>query len=768
MKFLILTYQSELVNNNNFELINLLSAKYAYFLKKYLIKHNPKIEIDCDELPLNDKTISSTNFMSKRDCFYDNCIITVYRGIDLLDKETFECLRKKITNKIIVISETSKITGREDINLFFLGKIKNNCSRISWMADSDFLYPEKDLSKLTILVDHNLNNNYKEASGFLPNKNLTEFVLMSLLNLKNKSNKIITGIYRKKPVEILHIGEKSIYKIDSINDIQLKQNNMDYSDLYRYYRRADIYICTNPSQIGTELVDVSMAGCLVVTFEKFVDMSLISKINHYIIPSVQVKDNCIDWNTIINKLDRHGTHNLIKNRLTYVNTVNKIMQLTNKKNKIAICFSGAIRSFDRCIPSITKYFLNNLPGADIYLHMWTFNDNNDEKTNSINYNFKWRKDNSDIYKIINILKPVKYEITEYNLEWEKIILEESGIDVDLFDDDTKKNYGFNCCSMYWKILKCFELVEDYSLDNNINYDLVIRARLDFIWEDHIYINNFVLSDDTVNLIQDKYATHSKLITNDKFFAGSYECMRTMCNIFKKLKYYQQKNIAIEGQTINETHIRENNLQHNWIGHKDTYYKHMIRHKIILKNIKIQININNNQLTNELVYFLLEEGYYVNVISGYVENYNLLYDNYINLMNNSDIIIKNTQNNIFEIIKNNKKIVINIDESIITLIYKKKYTILIDFIMSLIINIDDLRILPEYTFNSVNLIKNINKGENLIYKYLDRGYYDSKLIEYKKNIYYIEFNNSTCNVDRNSFKIKNIVFYYEKNILPINY
>ena len=153
--------------------------------------------------------------------------------------------------------------------------------------------------------------------------------------------------------------------------------------------------------------------------------------------------------------------------------------------KTAICFSGAIRDFNYCISSIYKYFLNNMGDYDIYLHLWTFNNDN-----NIQYSFKWRKDNIDIDNLLQILKPKNYIINEYSKEYEEFIIKESNIDISKIDN----NYGFNCCSMYWKIKQCFELVKQ----SNINYDLIIRARLDFIWENHIYINDF---DKTWNIHQ---------------------------------------------------------------------------------------------------------------------------------------------------------------------------------------------------------------------------------------------------------------------------
>lgn len=103
--------------------------------------------------------------------------------------------------------------------------------------------------------------------------------------------------------------------------------------------------------------------------------------------------------------------------------------------KIAICFSGAIRSFDECISSTMKYLISNFDNPDIFLHMWTFNETN---STDINYNFKWRKDTSSIDNILSVLNPKKYVIEEYNTLSEEHIKKSSMVDMNLFDTDDKK------------------------------------------------------------------------------------------------------------------------------------------------------------------------------------------------------------------------------------------------------------------------------------------------------------------------------------------
>lgn len=439
--------------------------------------------------------------------------------------------------------------------------------------------------------------------------------------------------------------------------------------------------------------------------------------------------------------------------------------------KVAICFSGAIRNFDDCIGSTLKYFINNFENPDIFLHMWTFNDS--DTTKNITYNFKWRKDNSDTNEILSILNPKKYVIEEYTNQSEQLILSQSNIQVDKFDSEQKKNYGFNCCSMYWKILQSFKLAEEYSIENNFEYDLIIRARLDFIWEDHIIPSDFNnLTDDNIFLIKDRYATCSKLITNDKFFAGNYNTMKKMCDIFNYIKTYQDEDILIEGQTINELHIKKMNFKVNWIGNLKTYYKFMNRHKIIPNNIKILVNLNNflnlknifSMLLNELVYKLIYCGYTVICSDDCIENYNSFNKRFIKNSTEYDFLISNN-NNIITINKNNIIKKLNYSFNVLNSVLNNP-NIFIDFIISLINNFNDTKS-DEFNFKKISQINNIETNDVIIYRYLDHGYYKCNYIELENKNHLILFDKKNIKVTRDLFTIVNLVKYYKEGILPTN-
>lgn len=420
--------------------------------------------------------------------------------------------------------------------------------------------------------------------------------------------------------------------------------------------------------------------------------------------------------------------------------------------KTAICFSGAIRDFETCIPSIKKYLIQN-NNVDIFLHLW--HTTNTSKTNIITHNFKWKYYDNDHNKLITLLKPKKYVIDTFDNTWEEKIIQEAKITK--FNTKKEEDYGFNCCSMYYKIRECYKLVEEYMHENNIQYDLVIRARLDFIWEDYFTIEN--LDPYKLYLVKDRYATCSKLNTNDKCFAGSVSVMKKMCYIFDNLHKYQKDGIMLDGQIINEHHIKKNNLSIHWIGNLHTYYKCLPRHAINKLNVNILIhNDNINNFTTELTYRLLYAGYNV-----YYKNKILENDIYLEYFNNFHYF-NNQINNYIEICINIDKNNITFNNNSITFtnnIYTIFRTQLIWFILSMINNNITNN---NYTFTQANQITKIDNNEKIIYKYLDHGYYELNLL-CDKNDYYVMMSDIKKKITRDDFKLKYIYNYYSNFTLP---
>lgn len=456
-----------------------------------------------------------------------------------------------------------------------------------------------------------------------------------------------------------------------------------------------------------------------------------------------------------------------------------------KSMKTAILFSGSIRDFRTCVPSLKRYLLNNL-NADIFLHLWKMND---VPPTNLDIRFKWRTDLCDENFVLDILKPTRYVIDTYSSDWEKTIINESSVDLSKFTDSTLKNYGVNACGMYYKIYKAFSIMENYCEENSFKYDLVVRARLDFIWEDHVKLENFHNIDDkSIYLMKDRYASHSRLNTNDKYFAGSFDAMKKVCNLFNCISNYQKAGIMVEGQKLIETHIRCLGLQVKWIGHPHTYYKCMGRHSIKKSNKTIIIN-NDSKMASfwyELSYELLYGGYnviYKNIESNHEIDILKLFANFKFYSDgmNLDIILCHIGSFVEKDLNSNQIIINSLDNICGDDIDNKKITnitttenisinSLKDFVISII---RTGKYGTKYCFTKSTIIYNVVPNESVIYKYMDHGYYTSNIRSYdpKTKFYIISIDKKLQKKNsRKSFKIIDLIKYcdrLESNCMPAN-
>lgn len=169
---------------------------------------------------------------------------------------------------------------------------------------------------------------------------------------------------------------------------------------------------------------------------------------------------------------RHGhkKYNLFENELSKCNEYlellknNKTRQLPNVK--IAVLLSGHIRNYNvlqGLISFIKKY------NVDVFIHTW---DNLGIKGQETNLN-----DNSQINKITDIIKTIT-NVKDYTIENNKKYIES-------IITETEQNIYFNHSSpeiyiksQLYSIYQTYQLMYKYSIEKNINYDMVIRLRFD--------------------------------------------------------------------------------------------------------------------------------------------------------------------------------------------------------------------------------------------------------------------------------------------------
>jgi len=483
--------------------------------------------------------------------------------------------------------------------------------------------------------------------------------------------------------------------------------------------------------------------------------------------------------------------------------------------KIAICFSGAIRSFETCIPTIQKYMLNNLK-PDIFIHMWIIK--NIDK--SLNTTFKIRKSNIEIENVLNILNPKDYVIDKYDSSWEEKILKESGLKDHwntIFNEGSDRNYASSALGMYYKINKCNELKKKYETTYQFKYDCVIRARLDYIFCDHVNIDDiFPIIPNQIIIIKDRYNELNKKTKycNDKFFIGTSEDMDKLCNIFYDIKTCALKNVCkIEGQSLMLHQIKKYNLDVKRIGNRYIYYKCQGRHEIKKCSITYFIPEINNNILQMLAYNLLRLNYqvftykcdynYILISKNFkIVDYNdtnkyknvILYDDQpIPKVKGLKYLLINST--IKDIPKNSSQYIIS-DSATGLSAWKAKGTPqaclpgrqrgrsslwspalepsfgdlekiikseeIVDFIMS------TKNLVNKYFFSKSKLVKpKIN--DQISYQIPDRGFYKNTIEKIENNEYYLK--NEVAHITklkRNEFKIVNLHQYYEEGILPSNY
>lgn len=146
--------------------------------------------------------------------------------------------------------------------------------------------------------------------------------------------------------------------------------------------------------------------------------------------------------------------------------------------KIAVCFFGHLRTFKRCAPYI-KFNLLKHYDCDLFMHTWS----------DYNHQTKTWHENQTIKGKVS-----KQEIIDAYGEFKKIIIENQIVE-DLGDVtiaiDNKKISLFGIKSMYHSMQLSYNLCEQYAVENNVNYDLVVMIRPDIALSSRFDIERYI-------------------------------------------------------------------------------------------------------------------------------------------------------------------------------------------------------------------------------------------------------------------------------------
>ena len=225
------------------------------------------------------------------------------------------------------------------------------------------------------------------------------------------------------------------------------------------------------------------------------------------------------------------------------------------------------------------------------MHLWEFGQDVSEYRKEGNYltQFKIQNDECSVdYIKEKCGKCLKgFVCDKWSKEWENKIMEECrGFEIIENMNEHDRNYAVSCICMYYKIMLSNNLRIEYQRSNNNEYDLVIRARLDFKWSQNVPFMN--LGNNQIAFVNDNYAKHD---CNDKFFMGTPSVIDAICKLpYELYSIWSEKRVRIfEGQEVNKWKLKNMNLELIKFGSLTTYEKFVGRHRVVFKNKYYAVN-----------------------------------------------------------------------------------------------------------------------------------------------------------------------------------
>jgi len=264
----------------------------------------------------------------------------------------------------------------------------------------------------------------------------------------------------------------------------------------------------------------------------------IQKIAHLLHKNINERGSLNMYSTFNNAIIRYNKSNLLRNR--------------KKKIKVAVCISGMFRGNDLAIKSLYENIIRPL-NADVFVHSWDVWQSWSGICGAGDDSWTWRlfgeegKKNcpANLKSFSNFKKtfPLTADVIEnpiYNeftddfllsiIQPTSFTIENEEQFLDIIDDKhnfmTRNNY--NQAKMFYGIYKSTQLMIRHEIDNDINYDFVIRARPDCAVVDKLTIELLNTLNDN-DIAVDMAADVGPI---DQFYISRRDTHITMSSIWK--------------------------------------------------------------------------------------------------------------------------------------------------------------------------------------------------------------------------------------------
>jgi len=235
--------------------------------------------------------------------------------------------------------------------------------------------------------------------------------------------------------------------------------------------------------------------------------------------------------------------------------------------KIALCLSGQPRVVDVGYQKLNQSILQ-LNDVDVFIHTW-FDPENLSTNSVIPGRESHSLDPSAIDKLESLYSP-KRMLVEKPKQWKR----NYGFPDKCFTNawtwalevngglDLAKEYISNTThSMFYSMMMANLIKEQYSVESGVEYDLVIRNRIDYSPHVVLDLNNVDIDDDTL-VYQDLKQPDGMI--SDWFGMGTNNTMNVFCGVYNQIGQLIRQSSEIDGYWCNELlikhHINNNNIK----------------------------------------------------------------------------------------------------------------------------------------------------------------------------------------------------------------
>lgn len=202
--------------------------------------------------------------------------------------------------------------------------------------------------------------------------------------------------------------------------------------------------------------------------------------------------------------------------------------------KIAVCLSGHYRNFDYNYDSWNQLLFSKYD-CDVFLHTWDVIGNRDkgndvgfkEVTSTLTYTETELKQKYNLTSVV--IESYNKPLDEFKEKSKRIreLRDNTGVAANYVD--YSKRRVTHLYSMWYKVLKCFELMEQHSTE----YDLVIKCRPDIRLKDTFNIDD--IDNSCINWPWYNFRKEEYSEPHDYYAVGNYTNMKIYSNLYNHIE-----------------------------------------------------------------------------------------------------------------------------------------------------------------------------------------------------------------------------------------